>query len=87
MRLDKGLIRKVQGPLRKILEAPDYWNEPYSDYHEYKLQMTLTTLDPCLLIRREKNIIDGVIGVQVDENIFFPLRSSRTKSKWRQGNF
>lgn len=60
-------------------ESPMNCFKVHKDYDMEKLQMTSTTLDPCLLFRRGKDIIDGIIGVHVHGTICASTSSFSTE--------
>jgi hypothetical protein len=52
-----------------VAEAGTYWFSIYFKYHVEKLQMTILTYDPCLLVTKESVEGFGVMGMQTDDTL------------------
>lgn len=66
--LDKKVLGAVR-PVYEMSKSPVHWFQTYNDYHETKLLMLPTTMDPCLVGRQNENSFEGFIVIQVDDTI------------------
>ena len=69
--LAPGYVLKVVKPLYGIPESGLHWYLTYLTHHLENLGMTRTKADPCVLVKRKGNTIDGVIMLQVDDSLGF----------------
>lgn len=50
-------------------ESPIHWFKPYSGYRRCTLSTSQSTVDPFLLFEENKNELEGLVRVQVDDTI------------------
>ena len=67
--LPEGYILKVVKPLYGIPESGLHWYLTYLAHHLDTLHMTRARCDPCVLIRRSNDRLDGLILLQVDDSL------------------
>lgn len=79
----------VLKPLYGIPESGLHWFLTFQNHHIEKLVMAATTVDPCLLSKREGKSIDGIATIQVDDTFghgteeFLNQENSKTKSTFK----
>ena len=56
-------------PLYGIPEAGTHWFGTYHSHHTGKLQMTMSTYNPCLLITTTDKEAFGIVGMQTDNTL------------------
>ena len=69
--LQPGFVLKVVRPLYGIPESGLHWYLTYLSHHLETLGMHRATADPCVLIKRSNNEIEGLILLQVDDSLGF----------------
>ena len=57
----------VKKPLYGVPEAGTHWWATYHMHHIKKLQMRISTYDPCLLISDSESF--GIVGIQTDNTL------------------
>lgn len=70
MNLEKGKVLKVDNPLYGIPEAPIHWFKMYLNFHRDGFKMEQVPTDPCLLYHCQYGVLQGIIGLQVDDTLF-----------------
>jgi hypothetical protein len=56
-------------PLYGIAEADVHWFFTYFKHYVEKLQMTILTYDPCLLVTKESAKGFGIVGMQTNDTL------------------
>lgn len=67
--LPDGFVLKVVKPLYGIPESGLHWYLTYLTHHLDTLHMTRSKSDPCVLIKRSKGQLEGLILLQVDDTL------------------
>jgi hypothetical protein len=61
-------VMVILKPLYGIPEAGTHWFNTYHNHHTEKLDMVVSTYDPCLLITTTKQAF-GIVGMQTDDTL------------------
>jgi hypothetical protein len=69
LQLTKDTVLKVIKPLYGIPEAGNHWFTTYHRHHTKKLQMKVSTYDPCLFYSHG-NPGFGLVGLQTNDTLF-----------------
>lgn len=69
MGLSEGEVLRVVRPLYGIPESGLHWYLTYLEYHSDKLGMHRATIDPCVMIKRDKGKLKGLVMLQVDDSL------------------
>ena len=70
MNLPPGMVLSVERPLYGVPEAALYWYLTYREHHVEDLGMNLSTVDQCIMYRRDPDsIIPNMTVLQVDDTL------------------
>jgi len=76
-------------PLYGIPEAGTHWFNTYHNHHTEKLNMVVSTYDPCLLITTTTTEAFAVVGMQTDDTLMLASNefSQKEDSELAKANF
>ena len=66
---EKDFVLKVQKPLYGLKESGSYWFDTYSNFFENSMRMTPLLLDPCMMYKKLKGMLVGIVGIIVDDTL------------------
>lgn len=69
MMLDKEKVFRGVGPVHGMREAPIQLFKTYRNCNKTKLIMFSATLDPCQMVRKNGNTLEGITVMQVEDTI------------------
>ena len=69
MMLSDDQVLRVIKPLYGIPESGLHWSLTYLEHHVESLGMKRTLIDPCVLVKRNKNGLDVLMFLQVDDSL------------------
>lgn len=67
VKLKNGTLLKVVKPVYAMPESPIHWYNTFTDYHWRTLGMNSTTLAHCLMFKMEKDSLEEIVSINVDD--------------------
>jgi len=85
----QGTIMKITKPLYGLAELGLYWFKTYHSHHKDKLQMRISSYDPCLLFTNSGPGDFGITGLQTDDTFSFATQafSEREEEQLKKAKF
>jgi hypothetical protein len=82
----RGTIMKITRPLYGLAESGLYWFKTYHSHHKNKLNMKISSYDPCLLFTVSGPLDFGITGLQTDDTFSFatPIFSEREEKELQE---
>ena len=67
--LEADMVLQVMKPLYGIPESGLHWYLTYLEHHLVELNMDRVKTDPCVLVRRNGQNLEGMVALQVDDSL------------------
>lgn len=67
MRIDVEMFIKVIKPIYSMPESRIHCFKTYTDYHKTQLGMNQSKIDPCVMFRQSKRILEEAVAIHVDD--------------------
>ena len=87
MNLAKRAVLKVIKPLYGMPESPIHWFRTFLQHHTIKMSMCKVPMDPCLLYTEDFGVLQGLLGMQVDDILFGGTKSFLEREEHFAGDF
>lgn len=85
MNLPKNKVLKAVKPLYGIPESGLLWFQTHSEHHIKRLNMTQSTVDPCIVFQNNGNSLTAMTVLQVDDSLGFGDKEFlQTRKRFKQ---